>query len=304
MRSVPLTSAILLLCFIGCAEPGATADSDTRAGSNTTTEVPAGGYGSMASASGAAAAPPAQQKAAPPDEAQLNALRTRLGESPADDRLRRQLAIALLQAEQLDESIEHFTILAEQATDPGPLLELALAYSHATRSADAERTYKRLLEIAPNHHIALHNLGNLAVKQGDYEGALELYIRAITVKPDYLMAYSHLADALKGLSRFKEAYKHYERVLMLEPQNTTELELYDDALYQMASLDIKMGATERGVAMLMELIKVNPAHPKAHYALGQGLLFLGKPEAAQKEFEIHMQIQSKKKPTGAMASSE
>jgi len=284
MNSIRLTTGILILCLAGCVESGETADGSSQTETGPATD--------------------ARPEARPPDTAQLEALRARVNDNAADAQSRRKLAIALLQAGQREESIEQFKVLVELTPGSRSLLDLALAYNNASRLAEAEQVYQRILELSPDHHIALHNLGNLAVKRGNHEGALEFYTRAVTAKPDYLMAYAHLADALKELSRFEEAYQNYDRVLMLEPKNATELELYDDALYQLASLDLKMGATQRAMAMLTELLKANPDHPKAHYAMGQALLFAGKPQEAQREFDLHMEIQSKLKPQGAMASSE
>lgn len=238
------------------------------------------------------------------EDARLAELRSSVAADPDDEALRRQLAIALHGSNLRDEAVTQFEWLAERSPTERSLLDLALAYGSVSRLDEAEKTYARLLELSPNHPIALHNLGNNAYKRGETGEAIELYRRAIAAKPDYLLAYAHLGDALRQAERYKEAYRTYEKVLELEPQNATELGAFDDALYQMASLDIKMGAYQRAGQLLAELIRANPEHPSAYYAYGQVLMHLGRVEDAQRAFEAHQKILAKQKPTSPMAHGE
>jgi tetratricopeptide (TPR) repeat protein len=185
------------------------------------------------------------------------------------------------------------------------LLDLGLVYASLSRLPEAERAYRELLKIEPQHAIALHNLGNLMVKRGQPERAIELYRRAVAADPRYVLAHYHLADALKQMGRFQDAYRTYERVVVdLEARDAQEAATQNNALYAMASLDLTMGAYERAREMLVELVRLDPQHPKAHYALGQVLMQLGRPEQAQHEFDMHMQIIAELQPTGAVASGE
>jgi tetratricopeptide (TPR) repeat protein len=192
----------------------------------------------------------------------------------------------------------------ELAPDPRHLLDLALAYTSVSRLEEAAATYRRILAIEPTDPIVLHNLGNVEMRRGDVATAIELYSRAIAAKPDYVMAHYHLGAALQRAERFQEAFRSFEQVLSLEPANAAELELFDDALYRLAALDIKMGAHERAVTFLEELLSTNPEHPNAHYALGQALLQLGREAEAQAAFDRHMALLALREPTGPMASGD
>jgi predicted Zn-dependent protease len=109
---------------------------------------------------------------------------------------------------------------------------------------------------------------------------------------------------LKIAGQYREAYTTYGEVLQLEPTTEIELEAFDDALYKMAALDITMGAHQRAAEMLESLIEEHPDHPSAHYAYGQALLQLGRPDEAQREFETHMRILAQIEPTTPMASGQ
>ena len=236
------------------------------------------------------------------DEAEIAALRAAMDADPDNPRTIRPLAIALYEVGEREQAVELFERAVEINADVRSLLDLALGYTKLSRYPEAEAIYGRLLEISPQHPIALHNLGNAASNVGDTDRGIELYRQAIGIKPDYLLAYAHLGDALKTAGRYREAYTTYGKVLQLEPKTGPELEALDDALYKMATLDIIMGAHQRAIEMLELLIEENPDHPSAHYAYGQALLQLGRPEEAQREFESHMRILAALEPTAPMAA--
>jgi tetratricopeptide (TPR) repeat protein len=124
------------------------------------------------------------------------------------------------------------------------------------------------------------------------------------VRPDYLLAYSQLARALKQSERYRDAYRAYETVLTLEPRTGRELGAYDDALYQLAALDISMGAFERAATTLRTLLEASPEHPHAHYAYAQVLLHAGRHEEARRELERHMSIRAGMKSSAPVATGE
>ena len=246
---------------------------------------------------------PAAEKSAPAAP-QLDGIRAAVAADPENEQLRRKLAIVLYGSKHLDEAVEQFEWLAEKSPTARSLLDLALAYSAVSRLEESEATYARLLKLSPNHAIALHNLGNIAYKRGETDTSIELYKKSIASDPGYLLAYAHLGDAYRQAERYEDAYRAYEKVLELEPKDTTELSVYDDALYRLASLDLQMGAYERAGMLLSELLRANPEHPNAYYALGQVLMQLGKVAEAQKAFAAHQQIQAKQEHTSPMSHGE
>ena len=237
-------------------------------------------------------------------EIDLEPLLAAVAAAPDDPKARRRLGLALHLSRRRQEAVEQFERAVEIQRDPRSLLDLALAYGSVSRLSEAEKLYTELLESVPGHAIALHNMGNLAFKRGNLDRSIEFYRQAIESRPDYLLAHSHLADAMRTAGNFREAYRTYEKILGLEPTTAEELQAFDDALYQMASLEMKVGAYERAGRMLEELLQANPRHPSAHYAYGQVLLQAGQQEAARREFEIHMRILDEMIPTGPVAMTE
>jgi tetratricopeptide (TPR) repeat protein len=232
----------------------------------------------------------------------LRRLQAAVATDPGDADAHRALARALHDAKRSDEARTHFEQAAE--LDPGArsLLDLGLFYGSASRLGEAEAAYARLLEIAPEHPVGLHNLGNIATKRGDHEAAVTYYRRALAAKPDYLRAQYNLGDALRATGQYVEAFHSYEAVLEMNPGDAAELALFDDALYRMAALHLQMGAPAAAVPLLVELLSANPDHPSASYAYGQVLLQLGRTEEANQAFQNHLRVQASQEPTGPAAS--
>ncbi len=247
---------------------------------------------------------PATEENEEVDLARIAKLQEDVDANPDDPDRHRALAIALHGAQRKDRAIPHFERLVELRPDQRSLLDLALAYNSVSRIAEAEATYARLLELSPGNSLALHNLGAMEAKRGEFSKAISFYRQALASDPDYLLAQYHLAKTLERDGQFKEAYAAFAAVIELEPANATDASLYDDALYRAASLDITMGAHERAAEMLAELISANPDHESAHYAYGQVLLQLGRIEEAQKEFEEHMRVLSEQHPQSPVAMGD
>ncbi len=250
---------------------------------------------------------PALEKPSPDPEtadARMRQLRENAERNPADLQAQRRFAIALHETRRRQEALPYFEKIARADPTDRHLLDLALAYSSTSRLAESEQVYRQLLDKDPDHAIALHNLGNIFVSQADHPKAIDSYRKAIAARPGYISAHFNLADALRLNEKYREAYKQYGKVLGLEPETSGELEIYDNALYEMAKLDLAMGATRRAADMLAALIGENPEHPNAHYAYGRALLLLGRPDDAEREFDIHMTIQAQIEPTGPVATRD
>ena len=237
-------------------------------------------------------------------EKKLDPLRRAAESDPTNAEKQHALGRALYDAHFKEQAVVHLERAAELNPSVRTLLDLALGYSGAARLDDAERATQLLLELAPDFSIALHNLGTLAYRRGEYEEALAYYHRALEKEPGYLLARLHVGDALKASGRLQEAYRNYEQVLELEPNSSQEASGFVDALYKMAALDLKMGAYDRSGQLLTELIRLAPNHNRAYYAYGQVLLHLGRADEAQKAFDKHVEILAAEKITSPMAMGD
>jgi Flp pilus assembly protein TadD len=97
-------------------------------------------------------------------------------------------------------------------------LDAAMAHHKAGRYADAERMYRQVLAVRPDHPDALHLLGVLATKVGRPDAAIDLIRRAVErvpKQPGYLMS---LAAAYSASGRTGDAIDCCRRAIALAPE--------------------------------------------------------------------------------------
>jgi len=246
--------------------------------------------------------PPAPVASTPPpspplpvrevSEAELQPLRDAVARDLDDVRAQRDLARLLWEGGQYDLALNHFERAVQiDPNHPGSLRDLGRAYQLLGRPADAEGAFRRMATIPAAYHMALHELGKLALSQGDLQTATRYFMLSVEAKPDYTGSLYSLGVAYEQAGRFREAYETYARVLQLEPpEGSNEALDYVDALYRMGKLDLKMGAVERAVEILTEVVAAYPTHPEAHYEFGRALQSLGRQEEAEREFALHQQL--------------
>ncbi len=82
------------------------------------------------------------------------------------------------------------------------VFERALKAAQEGRLEDAEKLYKKCLELEPQHPEVWNNLGNVYRKAGQIAKSVEAYQKAIELDPKYVLAYFNLASALMDIERY------------------------------------------------------------------------------------------------------
>jgi predicted O-linked N-acetylglucosamine transferase (SPINDLY family) len=83
--------------------------------------------------------------------------------------------------------------------------------------------YRRALELKPDHAEGHINLGVALSDQGKLAEAVACYRRALELKPDFAEAYNNLGGAFKEQGKLDEAAACYRRALELKPDYTASL---------------------------------------------------------------------------------
>lgn len=145
----------------------------------------------------------------------------------------------------------------------------AIAYHHAGKHAEAERVYRAVLAVAPDHFDALHLLGVLCAQGGHPgEGAM-LLARAVTVQPQAADAQANLANVLKSLGRLEDALRHCELAIAHKPGHAGILNIR-------ASLLLDLQRFADAVTAADAVLAVDPSLPDAHYHRGVALQAQGR----------------------------
>ena len=191
-------------------------------------------------------------------------------------------------------------------------LEAGLSHHQAGRAADAERTYRGVLEKDPDHPVALHLLGLLLDQQGQHDLAVELIRRSLEQDPEYAAAHYDLGNILRDRGRDQEAELAFRRAVELWPdwpeaQYNYGLLLeargklgdaatayrsaiaakqdYSKALLCLAAVLRKQGDLFAAVASYQQALSFTPDSAEAHNNLGIVLNEQGKSDEAVASYQ-------------------
>jgi tetratricopeptide (TPR) repeat protein len=107
-------------------------------------------------------------------------------------------------------------------TDLKSTLQTALAHHQAGRIAEAERLYRGILAVVPEHPEAMHHLGIVAMQCGKPQVALQLIGRAVELHPS-AAALNNLGEALRTLGRVTEAVDCYRKAIAIDDRQSNAL---------------------------------------------------------------------------------
>ena len=142
--------------------------------------------------------------------------------------------------------------------------ESGVSHHQAGRLAEAERFYRQVLALQPDHAEALHLLGMLAAQAGRLDVAVELIRRAIRIRPDFVNAHYNLGLALQDKGQLGEAVTSYRQAIQLQPD-------YAEAHSNLGIALTNMGQVEEAIASFRRAIRIKPGFAEAHYNLGNAL---------------------------------
>lgn len=178
-------------------------------------------------------------------------------------------------------------------------IQLAVKHYRANYLTQAELVYRQILATEPQQPDALHGLGVVAQRKGNYQVAEQFLTAAIQAKPNYLSAWVNLGNLFQVQDQLNEAVECYQQVLAMQPNlvavhNNLGYTLQQQGLlseaiacYQKA-LEIQPSCTEAEVNLANTLFiqgELSPEKQK-HYALVNYKLGLARQQAEDLENAI------------------
>lgn len=170
------------------------------------------------------------------------------------------------------------------------VLAQAVEAQRAKRYDDAQRIYELILAQIPNQPDALHLFGVLKRSQGDAPGGMELIRRALEIRPDFPVAQSNYANALRDGGNALGSLDYYDRAITAMPDEPSfrvnrahslrllgrDAEAEADLTYAlarapndipgltgMAALYRDKGRIEEASQLLARLTALDPTNPRA-----------------------------------------
>lgn len=138
---------------------------------------------------------------------------------------------------------------------------------------DALPTLQKTVALAPHDAEAHGNLGNAWQAAGQYEQAIDCYLRALEIQPDFAEAHSNLGGALQAQGRLDEAAHAYRQALAINPA-------YAMAHFNLGNTLKSQGDLDGAVASYRQALEIVPDDAELHGNLGNALQALGQLDAA------------------------
>lgn len=150
--------------------------------------------------------------------------------------------------EMLNKTIEQYEEIAKLAPkDASNWVTLGRLRKFGQRSADAEKAYKKALELEPENADAITGLAMVYADLGDSKGAAEM-LKKVAEKNPNLSNLTMLAANYEQMKEFKLASQAYKKALELNPGNADLKRAYAQSLFAGEEFDEAAKVFEEVVA--------------------------------------------------------
>lgn len=134
------------------------------------------------------------------------------------------LVVTLGRAPLWDEPVRWFeAAVASTPTSPTVRYALGLELAEEGHYARAADQFQAVLELAPNHSLAMNNLGNCLWAMGDAEAAAPWWTRALLADPDNAQAAFNLGMMAERRGDLHDAVRYYRQYLESAPDAPPDL---------------------------------------------------------------------------------
>ncbi|MGZ5052574.1 MAG: tetratricopeptide repeat protein [Methylobacter sp.] len=176
-------------------------------------------------------------------------------------------------------------LFAELAQANAEKLKQAITVHRQGRLDQAETIYKEILSSQPRHYQVLQLLGTVAAQRNDLAGAVELFDRAIDIKPDYVQAHNNRGVVLCDLNLHEQALESCQLALKFKPD-------YIDAWYNHGNILLKLRRYEAAINSFEHVLKLKPGHIGAINNIGIALCDSAQYQRALEKYDQVLEIKS------------
>lgn len=155
-------------------------------------------------------------------------------------------------------------------------LAKATALHQAGQLADAEKIYKKILSVYPDHGDSLHLVGVIFLQRGNYAEAARQIDLALKKNPNNAGALNNRGIALKALGQFEAALASHDRAIALEPTDAGAFLNRGNVLLELKRFEEAMASYDRALALRPDYAEAISNRGNILKELGQ----LAKAEAA------------------------
>ena len=165
----------------------------------------------------------------------------------------------------------------------GNKFKLAIQNQNKNNLIFAEKLYKEILQIEPNHLESICYLATIFAQTKRTNLAKNFFLKAIEINPDNPRINNNLGNIFLQLGENHKALKYFEKSIKLKPN-------YADAYLNLGLAFKSLGKYEQATSFFEKAIKVQPEYIKSYNILGKTLKELGKYNKALKCYEESIKI--------------
>jgi tetratricopeptide (TPR) repeat protein len=144
--------------------------------------------------------------------------------------------------------------------------------------AAAIEMIRKILDDAPRYSTARLFLGDLLLRQKQFDGAAKEYAAVASDQPDNAEAHAYWANALAAQGHFEDAAAHYRKAIEIDPTGAAYHYYFSFTL-------IRLGNSKAAIDQLQDAIRCNPAFVEARLQLGRLLAENGQAGDAAQQYE-------------------
>jgi tetratricopeptide (TPR) repeat protein len=172
-----------------------------------------------------------------------------------------QKGMAALQAGRAAEAERCFRKAVEIAPDHfGALNLLVVALNGLRRFDEAEKIAARALRIDASSDATHYNYASVLMQNGKLDEAIAAFDRALAINPSHAKAFNNRGAALAKLKRDEAAIADFDRAIALDPR-------YADAYFNKANALIALKRRKEARLSLERTLALNPRHAGAYASL-------------------------------------
>ncbi len=130
------------------------------------------------------------------------------------------------------------------------------AYEKGGNYELAVEEYLKAVEYAPKHRQAYHNLGTVYARMRKYNGAEQMFKKALEINPYYAHTHFNFGTVYTAQSKYDKALNEYETALEIDPN-------YEHAAYWAAVIYERLGRWDEALTKLEKVLQINPRNEQA-----------------------------------------
>src|SRR4051794_30551121 len=151
----------------------------------------------------------------------------------------------------------------------------------ANRIPEAMDLFNRAMRLKPA--VGHYSVANALVLRGRTSEAIDQYKQALQIDPDYAEAHHNLGSAFLLMGRTPEAIEHYEQALRIDPA-------FAGAHNNLGNALVQTGRAAEAIEHYKEALRITPNSADAHNNLAAALAQMGRTSEAIEQLKAALQI--------------